>query len=154
MGDGEQGTRYVELSESWQENPHSKPICVKVVYKPGPKGWAGIFWQNIPDNWGSQPGEDFRKAGYRRITLWARGERGNEVIEFKAGGINAPGKTHRDSFVASAGKITLEKDWKRYVIDLDGKDLSSVIGGFAWTASSSANPDGATFYLDDVSYEK
>ena len=34
------------------------------------------------------------------------------------------------------------------------KDLSHVIGGFGWAANSDNNPNGATFYLDDIQYNK
>ena len=44
-------------------------------------------------------------------------------------------------------------DWKQYVINLEGKDLSSISGGFAWATNLDVNPDGATFYLDDIRYE-
>jgi hypothetical protein len=40
------------------------------------------------------------------------------------------------------------------VIDLTGKDLKSVGGGFGWVANASNNPNGAIFYLDDVKYDK
>ncbi|MFQ5456472.1 MAG: hypothetical protein ACE5EA_09785 [Nitrospirota bacterium] len=41
----------------------------------------------------------------------------------------------------------------RYEISLSGQDLSHVIGAFAWIATRDANPDGLTFYIDDVRYE-
>lgn len=153
MGDGEQGTRYVELFEAWRENTLSAPICIKIVYLPGPKGWAGIYWQYKPDNWGDKPGINLKKYGYTKITFWARGEKGDEIVEFRAGGINAPGKKYRDSFEVTLGKVVLEKTWKQYIIDLEDEDLSSVIGGFCWVASGTANPNGLTFYLDDIYYE-
>ena len=149
------GTKFIQLFEGWRENPHSKPVCIKVVYTPGREGegWGGIYWQNKPDNWGDMPGEDFSRKGYRIITFWARGERGIEIVEFKAGGIKPEGKKYSDSFEVSTGKVYLEKDWKKYTIDLEGTNLSSVIGGFCWVASHSANPNGLTFYVDDIQFE-
>ena len=111
MGDAEQGTKFIQLMEAWKDKPHSAPSCIKVAYSPGPNGWGGICWQNKPDNWGDKPGEDFSHAGYKRLTFWARGETGQELIEFKAGGINAPGKQYKDSFETSASKIQVEKEW-------------------------------------------
>jgi hypothetical protein len=156
MGDAaaKKGTTFVQLLEDWRENCHSPPVCIKILYTPGhEKKWAGVYWQNKADNWGDLPGEDFSKSGYKRVTFSARGEKGVEIVEFKAGGINTPGKSNRDSFEVSTGKIYLEKDWKQYSIDLHGKNLSSVIGGFSWVASQSANPNGLAFYLDDIRYE-
>jgi len=153
MGDGKSGTKYVQLIEACKTNPHSPPYCIKITYTPGPKKWAGIYWQNKPDNWGDKPGENFSKSGYKKLTFRARGENGSEVVEFKAGDIDAPGKKFKDSFKVSTGKIILEKEWKQYTLNLEGKDLSSVIGGFCWVASYTSNPDGLTFYLDDIYYE-
>jgi hypothetical protein len=153
MGDGEYGTKYIELVEGWKENPHSHPVCIKIGYSPGPKGWGGIYWQNRPDNWGDKPGENFADASYKRVTFWAKGENGDEIVEFKAGGIEAPGKRYKDSFEVTLGKVTLKKEWQQYTMDLNDKDLSSVIGGFCWVANRSANPQGLTFYLDDILYD-
>jgi hypothetical protein len=153
MGDGEYGRRYVNLFEAWDKNPNSDPTCIKIVYTPGPLGWAGIYWQNRPNNWGNTPGEDFKTIGYRKLSFWARGDEGGEIVEFKAGGIRTPQKDYIDSFEASTGKVKLEKDWKKFIINLNEKNLSSVIGGFCWVASGSANKDGLIFYIDDVRYE-
>jgi hypothetical protein len=152
MGDGEKEANNVQLNVDWKEKPHTAPLCIKINYSPGSVGWAGIYWLNKPDNMGDRPGENFQKMGYKKLTFWARGEKGGEVVEFKAGGINAPGKMYRDSFDVSTGRIALEKEWKQYTIELEGEDLSSVIGGFCWVASSTANPEGLTFYLDDIYY--
>lgn len=153
MGDGEKETQYIQFFDGWKQDFYSAPVCVKVTYSPSPKGWAGIYWQNKPDNWGDKPGKNFKKYGYSKITFRAKGEKGGEIIEFKAGGIDAPGKKFKDSFEASIGRVNLEKEWKQYTIDLEDEDLSSVIGGFCWVASKSANPDGVTFYIDDVYYD-
>jgi hypothetical protein len=152
MGDGEQAPKFVQLFEAWEKNPLSAPVCVKITYNPGPKGWAGIYWENKPNNWGDKPGKNLKKYGYKKLTFWAKGEKGGEVVEFKAGGINSPGKMYRDSFDVSTGRIALEKEWKQYTIDLENEDLSSVIGGFCWVASTTANPEGLTFFLDDIYY--
>lgn len=153
MGDGEAGTEYIEFFEAWPENPHSEPACIKVNYKKfGPKGWGGIYWQNEPDNWGDEPGEDLSQTGYNSITFWAKGDKGGEMVKFKAGGIRASGMQYRDSFKAKTGNIILGQEWQEYTINLEGKDLSSVIGGFCWVASRSGNVGGLTFYLDDIRY--
>lgn len=156
MGDGEFGEKHIQLFEAWKEAPHSDSICIKVTYEPGPKKWAGVYWQNEPDNWGDKPGWDLAAAGYTRITFWAKGKNGGEVVEFKAGGIAAPGKKYKDSFEVTARprKIVLTNEWKQYAISLDQQDLSSVIGVFCWVASATANPTGLTFYLDDIYYEQ
>lgn len=152
MGD----TSNIRLWESWRDTPYDSTdldsFCVKIAYTPGQVGWAGIYWQNRANNWGRFPGENFSEYGYQKIIFWARGETGRELVEFKAGDINNPNLPYRDSFRATIGRIRLSRKWQRYEIDLRNLNLSSVIGGFCWVASGSANPRGVTFYLDDIKY--
>jgi hypothetical protein len=151
MGDGEQGG-LVQVRPVTGEKPRpgaeGRP-CYKVTYKPGNKAWAGVYWLYPPDNWGDKPGRSIR--GARRITFWAVGAKGGEIVEFKAGGVT--GKRYNDSFEVGIGSVALTAAWRQYVIELRGTDLSSVIGGFAWVATAASNPGGLTFYLDDIRYE-
>ena len=154
MGDGEYGRKYIDFFGADASNPHSPPTSVKVVYRFGPAKWAGMYWLNWPDNWGEKPGNNYAGTNLSRLTFWARGETGNEMIEFKAGGIDNSSKQHRDSFRRTTGRVTLSTDWKQYEIDLSGADLSSVIGGFCWVASADFNSTEAiTFYVDDIALE-
>ena len=125
-------------------------ICIKITYRPGSKGWAGVYWQYPKNNWGEKAGR--RITGARAIVFWAKGEKGGEIVEFKAGGISDPSKPYRDSFEV-ARRIRLTNNWVRYEMTLSGQDLSNVIGAFAWVASKDANPDGLTFYIDNITYE-
>ena len=152
MGDGEEGEKYIQLNDQWRENCHSAPTCVRITYRPNKKGWAGIYWQYPDGNWGDSPGRMIK--GARRLTFWARGERGGELVQFKAGGISAQGKKYHDSFEIAIGPVEFTKEWQRYEIVFTRADLSSVLGAFAWSANRSGNPEGLTFYLDDIRYEK
>jgi len=154
MGDGEYGKKYVQFSGKETDNPHSAPTAIKVSYRFGQKNWAGIYWQNLPDNWGQKPGNNYSGSGLSKVTFWARGQTGSEVVEFKSGGIDAEGKPYRDSYTATTGKVELGRDWKQYQIPLVNMDLSSVIGGFSWVASADYNQgETVTFYLDDIVLE-
>ena len=153
MGDGEQGEKYIRYLGASKENPYSGTTCIKIQYIPGTVRWGGFYWQNKPDNWGDKQGENYTANNYTAIKFYARGEKGGEVVEFKAGGIDAAGKKYKDSFESSLGKVTLEKDWKEYKIKLAGMDLSNVIGGFCWVVAAADNPEGVTFFLDDIKYE-
>jgi hypothetical protein len=154
MGDGELRSSAILLNAGFTGNPRPgcrRSICTRIEYRPGPIRWAGVFWLNYPDNWGDRPGT--RVLGAKRLTFWAAGESGEEVVEFKAGGIHSSGKRYRDSFEVTTGMLHLGKEWRKYEIDLTGADLSSVIGAFAWVATADANPKGVVFYLDEVRYE-
>jgi len=133
-----------------KENPHSGATCIKIIYAGG-GGWAGLFWQNPANNWGNEPG-GYDLKGAKKLVFWARGEKGGEKIsEFKIGGIAGP---YSDSDQASIKDITLTPDWKEYTIDLSGKDLSHIVGGFCWIIRDASISYGSiTFYLDDIYYE-
>ena len=143
----------ITLDENWQDNPHSGETCIKITYSAeATQGnrWAGIYWQEPANNWGEVEG-GFDLTGATKLTFWARGEKGGErIVEFKVGGIR--GK-YSDSTVAGIGPVILTPDWKKYEIDLTDKDLSYIIGGFCWSTNQTNNPEGCTFYLDDIKYE-
>lgn len=143
----------ITLDGVHMENPHSGTTSIKIAYSnKASQGarWAGIYWQNPADNWGNRPG-GYDLTGATKLVFWVRGEKGGERIEeFKVGGITGE---YSDSDVAGIGPVALTADWQRFVIELDGLDLSSIIGGFAWAANLDSNPDGVTFYLDDIRFE-
>jgi len=144
----------IKIDVACKEKPYSGTSCIKVTYTAEQKqgaGWAGMYWQNPPNNWGTEPG-GFDLTGATRLVFWARGEKGGEKIaEFKAGGITGE---FADSDTASIENIVLKPEWKKYTIDLKGRNLSHISGGFCWAANSQDNPDGFTMYLDDIYYEK
>jgi len=143
----------IKIENNNKENPYLGNSCVKITYSAkGSQGnrWAGIFWQNPPNNWGDIDG-GFDLSNATKLTFWARGEKGGERIEeFKMGGLM--GK-FSDTDSAMIGPVVLTNEWKQYTIDLKGKDLSYIIGGFSWSTNSDVNPEGAVFYLDEIMYE-
>jgi hypothetical protein len=143
----------IKLNDRWMEGSHSGTTCIRIEYAPKRSqgaGWVGIYWQNPANNWGSKKA-GFDLTGAKKLTFWVRGEKGNEVIsEFKMGGLTGE---FSDSDAAGIGPVMLTKDWKEYEIDLAGKDLSHIIGGFCFSANSDDNPDGFIIYLDDLKYQ-
>jgi len=136
--------------------------CSRFTYSPG-GSWGGVYWWSLEcGESGAEEAWDRVRAGtcginvleaggfstIYRLTFWARGERGGEVVEFKIGGTDVSPKPGR-----STGKVSLESDWKPYEIDLEGLDLTNAIGLFLWIATDMDNPEGATFYLDSVQFE-
>lgn len=151
IGDGKEQGKYLQVDLASAEKPHSAKSCIKIRYTPGPEGWAGVYWLNLPNNLGDSPGDDLSQRNFTELSFWARGETGKEVVEFKAGCIN--GEPFKDSFSISFGKIALTQEWKRYSISLTGQNLKSVIGVFRFALGVRSNPQGATFYLDEISYK-
>lgn len=153
MGDIED----VDMSLSWTTNPYRGSTAIRATYTgqgSRGEGWAGIMWQEPANNWGKiQGGYDLRWAN--KLMFRARGERAHETIEFFVGGIGDDSDPYHDSLrpALSTGPISLTLTWQTYTLDLRGRDLSRVIGGFGWATGQSANPPGATFYLDDILFE-
>jgi len=113
-------------------------------------GWAGIFWLAPANNWGDIKG-GYNLTGATKLVFWAKGEKGGETVTFKMGGVGM-GHPFPDSDGASSEPIVLTKDWKEYSIDLTGKDLSYIGGGFAWVGTAKENQNNITFYVGDIYY--
>jgi exo-beta-1,3-glucanase (GH17 family) len=155
----------IQINEACEDNPHSGKTCIRVAYAakgkgpntcdyPAPCRWAGVYWQEPPNNWGKDvqnKGKGFDLSGYKRLVFWARADKECK-IEFKVGGISEP---YGDSLSYPRAKIaSLNKNWQEYEINLAGADLKHIIGGFCWASNWDTNPDGVTFYLDDIHFEK
>jgi hypothetical protein len=148
----------ISLTENWTENPHSGKTCIRVVFHaatPPDQNWAGVYWQDPVNNWGKTSGPTgYDLSHVSKLSFWVRGAVGGERIDFLVGGItqdrdNNP-LPYPDSAKEDIGYITLTTSWQQVPIPLAGDNLSHIIGGFAWVADNSHNPNGATFYLDDI----
>jgi hypothetical protein len=147
----------ISLDPAYTSTVHPPaPTSLRISYQPGSLGWAGIYFlrtdaQHPQGDWGDGPG--YNLSGATMLTFWARGEQGGERVEFKAGGVDSPGKPYRDTFEKSLGVVTLSQEWQQFSIDLSGLNLSDAIGPFAWVATKANNPGGLTFYLSEITYE-
>jgi hypothetical protein len=141
-------TDAIEYDDACKDKPHSGETCIKVSYNAEGK-WGGIVWQNPADDWGDEPG-GYNLTGAKKLTFWARGDKGGELVEFKMG-ILAKSKPYHDSSSAAVGKVKLTAEWKEYTIDLTGKDLNCIKTGFVFSVAGKKEP--ITFYLDDIRYE-
>ena len=129
------------------DDPHSGKTCLKVDYKAG-DNWGGVVWQNPANDWGDKAG-GYDLSGATKLTFWARGAQGGEVVTFGAGLIGKD-KPFPDTAQAKT-EVTLTPAWKEYEIDLKGQDLARIKSGFYWTLAAKGTP--VTFYLDDVKYQ-
>ena len=139
---------FIEFDDSCKDNPHSGSTCIKVKFT-DPKTWGGIVWQNPAENWGDDPG-GVDLTGARQLVVWARGEEGGEKISLKIGGLGRD-KLYFDTVSMGRENIHVGKDWKRYTLQLGGKNLERVISGFVF-AVEGRGPE-TIVYLDDIRYE-
>jgi len=146
--------RCVAINDTWLDNCGGSRSCIQAKFNRDctatSTGWAGIYWLEPANNWGEFKG-GFNLTGAKKLVFSARGEKGGEVVTFKMGGVGM-GHPYPDSDTASTEPIVLTKDWKEYSIDLTGKDLSHIIGGFAWVGTAKENQSNITFYLRNIYY--
>lgn len=123
-----------------------------------PCRWAGVYWQEPPNNWGTNEAlanSGYDLTDYTRLTFAARADRAVEM-EFKVGGIS--GQFGDSLIYPRAIKVELTPEWRQYSIDLTDADLSHIIGGFVWAADwqdvSADTSGGVSFSLDEIRFEK
>ena len=165
-------TALAPMDENNTQNPHSGLSCIRATFQSLlSNNWGGWYFMNgvllgndvAPElNWGTFPNAGLDLTGASKLTFWVRGEKGGEVVEFFCFGIGrdpmtgAPVQPLPDSSPkASTGKVRLSTAWTEHTIDLSGKDLSYVLGGFGWVAAAGDNNgQNIAFYIDDISYDK
>lgn len=128
--------------------PHSGKTCMKISYD-GPFDWVGVAWQHPANDWGDKEG-GYDLTGVKKLTFWAKGEFGGELINFGVGIIGSD-KEFYDTAKSELEDIKLKSNWKKYTIKLNGKDLSRVKTPFYWSLVGAR--DNITFYLDDIRFE-
>jgi len=146
MGDGElpNATDYIQFDDAFTEGCFSSPTCIKITWNPGPNKFAGIYWQYPPNNWGDKPGCNL--SGASSIIFQARGDKGGESVEFEAA-LSGEGSRIK------AGSKTLTTAWQQFTVNIpQTQNLANVVGAFAWFVKLNNNPNGLTFYLDDIQY--
>jgi hypothetical protein len=153
----------IHIDEACETRPASGKTCIRVVYDAkgrgpnicsytGPCKWAAAYWQHPPNNWGKDEADKakgFDLSGHKYLRFAARSDKECR-IEFKVGGLDA---RFGDSLTYPRSKLAkLNGDWQEFQIDLDGANLTYIIGGFCWASNWESNPSGATFYLDDIRF--
>jgi len=140
------------------ESPHSGSSSIKITYDPNNSvKWAGIFWLN--NNMWNGPGVNVYSTYQTcdtcniKVTFWCHGEMGGEKMQFKVGGVTDGGDSMNQPVETSW--LTLTNSWSKYEIDITGKDLSNLVGGFCWVIDNSHNSttEIITIYIDDIIYE-
>jgi hypothetical protein len=120
---------------------------VRIRYA-GRFGWAGIAWQDPPNNWGERDGgHDLR--GATALELWACGEYGGERVSFGVGLLEQD-RAFPDSGIAKVDGIVLTREWQRYRVPLRGLDLAHLRTGFVVTLTGRETP--VTIYLDSIRF--
>jgi hypothetical protein len=160
MGDGATPNTIVLGADCPMRAPGMIGKCSKFTYTPAAAGvgWGGVYWQAPANNWGDlAPGKHI-EAGATKVTFYAAGAKGGEVVTFIAGGIM--GTNYQDPPKMQLPNQVLTTTMTQYSIDLTGYNYVSIIGGFGWTIEAKALGDGGfdstpiTFYVDGIQWVK
>jgi Glycosyl hydrolases family 2, TIM barrel domain len=144
MGD----IKAIQLDPAWTDRPQSGKTCLRCKFNAN-KGWGGVAWQNPPNDWGDRAGGyDLTRA--KKLTFFARGEQGGEIVSFEFGVIRH-NKKFADTGEGRLEKVVLGKEWQRYEIPITNQDLTRIKTGFVWTVASRGQP--VVFYLDNILWE-
>jgi hypothetical protein len=139
------------------KNPHSGSTCIKIAWngKPGDVGakWNGIMWQQPENKWEGDSGLGHDLRGASKPRFWARTDQPGLKLKLLVG---YPDDSSGEVLIDEDGWKEMGTRWKRFEIDLTGKDLSDICGGFAFVFNdvNDPDPDGFTLYLDDIVFEK
>ncbi len=148
----------IRLDPAWRADANRADTAVQVTFTPPSGGivtWAGVHWTEPDKNLGRVDGAGFDLSEATQLTFRARGALGGERFKFVVGGIGSGADRFPDSLRPPAGGdwTVLEREWRTYTINLAGRDLTRVIGGFGLSTDRCASPGGATIYLDDIRFE-
>ena len=137
----------IKLTADDTSDPHGGATAIKAQYT-APGGWGGVVWQSPANDWGEKPG-GYDVTGAKKLSWWARGDKGGEKVSFSFGLLNKA--KFADSGKGELRDVVLTKEWKQYSIDVSNQDLSRIKTGFAWSVVGRGEP--ITFYLDDIKFE-
>ena len=152
------------MTEDCTTRPHSGVTCIEATLPAREDNWGGWYFLNgvltgdqtapVPE-WGTCEGKGVDLTCVSRLTFWARGARGGERVEFVFGGVGPTQPCPDSCATLSTGYVTLSQQWTPFSIDLRGKNLQSIRGGFAWVSSTDQNNgQDVQFYLDDIQLDK
>lgn len=141
---------------------------------PSPAKFAGVFYLNPPDDFGTSPNCGWDLRGFHRVAWEARSIGESINVEFLIGGIDLVWREDKGMWVrvppphpdsmprTSLGTPTLTNEWKPFSVEIDQpmENFKRVVAGFAWTITwgdNNVNPrDGRKLVLElrNIRYEK
>ncbi|MGI0020448.1 MAG: hypothetical protein ACREAY_08250 [Nitrososphaera sp.] len=153
-GDATLSSPYFRLETHWMDNFGERHCeeCTMVEYIPGQKGFAAAAYL-------SDKLYDFK--GAKRVVFFAMGEGGGEKVTFSFAGKDMPADSkvpadkifEKRQFAVKAKEVTLENDWQRFEVSLEGADLDNVKYPFAFQLTPTKDVSKVRFYLNGVTFD-
>ena len=157
------------MNENCKEDPAVGKTCIKCSQTIEGNEWGGWLFLNgystdgdskIKMNDGTTDDQGMDLTGATKITFYAKGEKGGEVIDFITCGFGYNGDTglvevnYPDSTEKQSCFVTLSTEWEKYEIDLSDCDLSYIGCGFGYALSKAHSGEGDfVFYMDEICFE-
>lgn len=175
IGDGEEGKVDAIVMTSDDDTCAPRPdgaegTCYHFEYEPilpgseiRPRGFGGVVWQSLANNWGHIPGRRV-EPGARRVTFYARADR-EVVVEFHAATLRGTdplndGQPHPNQDpldpedANNRHAFTLTTEMTQYSFELpEGNDYTRVLGGFAWSMGAADARPSVALDIDDIRWE-
>lgn len=147
QGDFSQITIPMDLVEDacMTRPPGAVGRCSKWRYTPSAAvapTWAAVAWVNRADaNYTHDP--VCLATGATRISFWARGVKGGEIVSFGGGS-------------ALEVPITLSDEWREYEVPLEGVTYTTPDGvqpnGFSWKVDPGEPAEIVEFFIDSIQF--
>jgi hypothetical protein len=146
----------LKVIDEFIDPEHHCEFCTRVEYIPGSQGLAGFAYE-------AKSGLDF--SGAKKVRLWVMGQDGGEKIKFdiagkdpdtvqdKTAGKFVNGIFKNVKFALSTQELQLDKDWKKYEVDLAGADLKDVTHPFGVEISKGSTAKKQVIYIKGITYD-
>ena len=149
-GDAQLPFGYLKVHDGYIDTERHCEFCIRVEYVPGPGGVAGMAFRN-------DIGFDLSTA--KKVTFYAMGQDGGELIKFKAAGKKVNTEVSDEEifknvkFDKTTKVVTLTTDWKRFEIDLSNSDLRGITHPFGFEISKDHNKADSVVFIKGVKYD-
>ena len=151
-GDAEVDPNSLKISSAFSDEESAHTI----QYTPAALGFAGIAYQ---------ADKNYDLSNSQRVVFFAKGQNGGENVTFAAVGRNEDTGVSNDTagtfgsafndqnFTLISEDVSLDNDWKRYQISLDGVNLERITHPFAFIVNQGPGQEATTFSLRDITYD-
>ncbi len=153
--------------------------CHHFVYTlntaPGALGWAGVLWQTVEQNWGSEPGRTIA-PGATQLTFSGKAVGSSAALNILVGALSpddagkackmasgcaslscvdgACAAPHRDTLDLTQSEVLTSTAWTPFQISFGNASYGSeLMSGFGWTAVMPPQTTKIEFYVDDLRWE-
>ena len=118
---------YLQIHQNVVDTARGCEFCTVIEYSPNASNKAfDVAWNGV---------QKYNISNAKKLTFFARGGNGGESVSFKSLGktkLDTNGKpTKEKTFGLTTTPVKLEKKWKKFEINLSGKNLSGIDSPFA-----------------------